>query len=135
MLILKDGRSSGPVGQHEKVLMYMLRSIHLLCLHSKADSYIDFDPFLKIVLWVLALSPGALRDWSRLVPLGFLGLGSTALAGEACPRILRSKGKFASLALPLGMSPHHMAVASCSQEHGSSSRSRQVSGCSFMVHL
>ena len=102
MLVLRDGRSNGPVGQHEKVLMYMLHP-YLICLRSKADSYIDFDPFLKIVLWVLALSPGALHDWSRPALLGFLGLESIALAGDACPRILRSRGKFASLALPLGM--------------------------------
>lgn len=76
----------------------------MVCLHSKADSCIDFDPFLKIVLWVLAVSHGALHDWSRLVPPGFLGLGSIALTGEACPRMLRSRGKFASLALPLCMS-------------------------------
>lgn len=56
------------------------------------------------MLWLLAVSPGALHDWSRLGPPGPLGSGSIALAGGACPRIWRSRGKFASLALRLGMS-------------------------------
>lgn len=79
------------------------------------------------MLWVLAVCPGSSACLEQADITRLLG------SGEACPRILKSRGEFASLAFPVGVFPS--GCASCSR----ACWWQKVSACQwlhrFMAHL